>query len=73
MQMRQLGQSGPAVSAIGLGCMGVSEAYGARDDAEALATINRALDLSVNFLDTADVYGTGHNEEFVGRAIAGRR
>jgi len=53
--------------------MGISEAYGARDDAESLATIRRALDLGVNFLDTADVYGAGHNEEFVGRAVAGRR
>jgi len=73
MQTRRLGRGGPAVSAIGLGCMGMSEAYGTRDDAESLATIRRALDLGVNFLDTADVYGGGHNEEFIGRAIAGRR
>ncbi len=73
MQVRQLGRSGLHVSALGLGCMGMSQAYGTRDDAESLATINRALELGVNFLDTADIYGTGHNEEFVGRAIAGRR
>src|SRR5262245_20762420 len=73
MQMRRLGQNGPSVSAIGLGCMGISEAYGERDDAESLETIRRALDLGVNFFDTSDVYGAGHNEEFVGRAITGRR
>src|SRR6267142_5962537 len=73
MQTRKLGNNGPTVSAQGLGCMGISTAYGKPDDAEALATINRALELGVNFLDTADIYGNGHNEEFVGRAIAGRR
>ncbi len=72
MQKRQLG-SGLTVSSIGLGCMGISQAYGRRDDAESLATIHRAIELGSNFLDTADVYGTGHNEEFVGQAIAGRR
>lgn len=73
MQRRQLGRGGLTVSAIGLGCMGVSGAYGTADDAESLETLRRALDLGVNLLDTADVYGAGHNEEFVGRAIAGRR
>ncbi|MFL6208601.1 MAG: aldo/keto reductase [Pyrinomonadaceae bacterium] len=73
MQTRQLGRSRLTVSAIGLGCMGISEGYGTRDDAASLATIRRALDLGISFLDTADMYGAGHNEEFVGRAIAGRR
>jgi len=61
------------VSALGLGCMGMSETYGPADDTESIGVINHALDLGVTFLDTADVYGTGHNEELVGRAIAGRR
>jgi aryl-alcohol dehydrogenase-like predicted oxidoreductase len=64
---------GLEVSALGLGCMGMSQAYGAADRAESLATIRRALDLGVTFLDTSDVYGDGHNEELVGEAIAGRR
>jgi aryl-alcohol dehydrogenase-like predicted oxidoreductase len=73
MQQRRLGRQGPLVSAIGLGCMGMSEFYGARDDAESIATIHRALALGVTFLDTADVYGPFTNEELVGRAIRGRR
>lgn len=73
MQIRQLGQSELTVSAIGLGCMGRSQAYGTRDDTESLATIHRSLELDINFLDTADIYGAGHNEELVGRAITGRR
>ena len=71
MQTRQL--SGLKVSAIGLGCMGMSEFYGPRDESEAIATIHRALDLGVTLLDTADMYGPYTNEELVGRAIRGRR
>jgi aryl-alcohol dehydrogenase-like predicted oxidoreductase len=73
MVQRRLGASGPAVSAIGLGCMGMSEFYGPRDEGESVATIQRALELGVTFLDTADMYGVGRNEELVGRAILGRR
>src|SRR5215469_13302116 len=71
MQTRLLGSL--SVSAIGLGCMGMSEFYGAGDDAESIATIHRALDLGCNFLDTADMYGPFTNERLVGKAIAGRR
>jgi aryl-alcohol dehydrogenase-like predicted oxidoreductase len=73
MQFRKIGRDGPRVSAIGLGCMGMSEFYGPRDDTESIATIHRALDQGLNFLDTADMYGPYINEELVGRAIAGRR
>ena len=73
MPRRRLGRAELSVSALGLGCMGMSEFYGATDDAESIATIHRALDRGVNFLDTADMYGVGRNEELVGRAIRGRR
>jgi aryl-alcohol dehydrogenase-like predicted oxidoreductase len=73
MQLRQLGNIGPKVSALGLGCMGMSEFYGARDDAESIATIHRSIEMGMNLLDTADIYGYGDNELLVGKAIADRR
>ena len=73
MNRRTLGPAGPEVSEIGLGCMGMSAFYGATDEAESVATIQRALELGCNFLDTSDMYGPHTNEELVGRAIADRR
>ncbi len=72
MKTRRLGSQGLTVSTLGLGCMGMSDFYAGRDDAESLATIHRALDLGVTFLDTADAYGQGRNEELVGRAVRER-
>src|SRR5215212_2087939 len=73
MRERKLGSQGLEVSALGLGCMGMSEFYGATDEAEAIATIHRALELGITLLDTADAYGPFTNERLIGKAIAGRR
>ena len=73
MEKRQLGTGGPLVSAIGLGCMSMSQSYGARDDDESIRAIHRAIDLGVTFFDTAAIYGEGHNETLVGRGLGTRR
>jgi aryl-alcohol dehydrogenase-like predicted oxidoreductase len=73
MEKRKLGSQGLEVSELGLGCMGMSQFYGPRDDRESAATLDRAIDLGINFFDTADVYGVGHNEELVGKALAKHR
>ena len=73
MEQRKIGTQGLVASALGLGCMGMSEFYGAADEAESIAVLHRTLDLGVTFLDTADMYGSGHNEKLVGRAIRDRR
>ena len=73
MQTRKLGRSGLFASALGLGCMGMSDFYGAGEETESIATIHRAIELGITFLDTADIYGLGRNEELVGKAIKGRR
>src|SRR5579875_737664 len=73
MKKRELGRSGLCVSSVGLGCMGMSDFYGSHDDEESIKVIHRALDLGITFLDTADIYGSGRNEELVGRALRGHR
>jgi len=73
MDTRKLGKNGPAVPALGLGCMGMTGIYGEPNEPESIATIHRAIDLGVNLIVTSDAYGAGANEELVGRAIKGRR
>src|SRR6266568_7479744 len=73
MDTRKLGKNGPAVSALGLGCMGMTGIYGEPNEPESIATIHRAIDLGVNLIVTSDAYGAGNNEELVGRAIKGKR
>ena len=73
MDQRKLGTQGLVVSAMGLGCMGMSEFYGHADEQQSIATIHRSLELGINFLDTSDMYGRGHNEKLLGKAVAGRR
>ena len=73
MKQRTLGPNGPEVSAIGLGCMGMSGMYGPSEEAEGIATIRAAIDAGINLLDTGDFYGMGHNEMLIGRALEGRR
>ncbi|MDA8332117.1 MAG: aldo/keto reductase, partial [Candidatus Dormibacteraeota bacterium] len=72
-ERRRLGRQGLVVSSVGLGCMSMSQSYGPADETESLATLDRALGLGVDFWDTADAYGEGHNERLLGRALAGRR
>ena len=73
MQKRKLGRNGPEVSAVGLGCMGMSISYGEPNDEESIATIHRAIDLGVNLVVTSDAYGNGVNEQLIGRALKGKR
>jgi len=73
MELRKLGKNGPMVSAVGLGCMGMSISYGEPNDAESIATIHRAVELGINLIETSDAYGNGANEELIARAVKGRR
>ena len=73
MEHRELGKSGPIVSAVGLGCMGMSDFYGPADEGESIATIHEAIDRGITLLNTGDFYGMGHNEMLIRRAIEGRR